>query len=217
MALEKGEEKGSDVQRIIGGLPGAVIFLSSDEFRVKFINDGYRHFLPRRFKDRNLSGVKYVEFGAGGEKSPFLDFLRTVSETKQKVEKMEFQVKNEDGVEFWVDWSAMPIDNGTEKADLLVSIIDITERRQVQMLSEALNQVNAYINSTLDYDEIMQRVLREGAKALDAESSLINMREGDHWVARFVHDFPSNIVGRVRTDEESPTSMMVVGVVTMDI
>ena len=208
--MEGGDEKGSDVRRIIGGLPGAVIFLSSDGFRVKFINAGYRHFLPQRLGDRDLLGVKFEELVAGGEDNPVLDTLRAVSRTGQKAEKKEFLIKNEDGAEFWVDWSALPIDNGTGKADLLVSVVDITERRQAQMLSEALNQVNAFINSTLDYDEIMQRVLREGAKALNAESSLINMREGDHWVARFVHDFPSNILGRVKTDEESPTSMMVI-------
>jgi PAS domain S-box-containing protein len=209
MEFKAGSAGDSEVRRIIRGLPGAVVFLSSDDFKVKIINEAYRHFLPERFRERDLTGVRLVEFVAGGEKSPVLDILQRVSETKERVEKRELKIRNEDGAEFWMDWSALPIDNGTDKADLLVMITDITERKQSQMLGEALNQVNAFINSTLDYNEIMRRVLKEGSKVLEAESSLINMHEGGHWVARHVHNFPSSIVGQKKTDEESPTSVMV--------
>ena len=65
-------------------------------------------------------------------------------------------------------------------------------------------------NSTLDYNEIMQAVLEEGAEALDAESSLVNMREENKWVARYVHNLPPGILGQIKTEEESPTSMLVV-------
>ncbi len=99
---------------------------------------------------------------------------------------------------------------------IITTSVDITESRRAQIkaeeneaLSSALNQINAYINSTLDSNEIMQRVLEEGAKALNAESSLINMRENDFWVARSVHNFPPSILGQLKTEEESPTSMLV--------
>ena len=45
-------------------------------------------------------------------------------------------------------------------------ITDITERREREMLSDALNKVNSYINSTLDYNEIMQLIVEGGAKAI---------------------------------------------------
>lgn len=199
----------SEVRGIISGLPGAVILLSSDEFRVKYINDSFRHFLPKRLVGRDISGMKLSEVVDGDENSSILITLRKALSTNEKVEIKEFQIINEDGIEFLVDWSAQSIDNGTENKDILIAILDMTESKQSQHLSEALNQVNAYINSTLDYREIMERVLKEGAKALHAESSLINMREGDHWVARFEHNFSTNIVGQPKTDVESPTSMLV--------
>ena len=209
--MERQEREGVDsyFSRIIGGLPGAVVLLSSDGFRVKFINDVSRDFLPQRFRDRDLTGMKLVDIVAGGDKSPILEVLRRISSTKERVENRDFKLKNEDGMEFWVDWSAIPIDNGTAGVDLLVMITDITERKQSQVLGEALNKVNAFINSTLDYDEIMRLVLGEGSKVLDAESSIINMRENGYWVARQVHNFPANIVGQRKTDKESPTSVMV--------
>ncbi len=74
-----------------------------------------------------------VDFVTGGEKSPVLPILRRVSETKEKLEIREFRAKNEDGIEFWVNWSAIPIENGTGRADLLVMIQeDVTERKRVE-------------------------------------------------------------------------------------
>ena len=86
---------------------------------------------------------------------------------------------------------------------------DITENREKEMLNDALNKVNAYINSTLEYDEIMQLIMDLGAKALNVESSVINMREGDNWIVKFAYNFPDNIIGQKRSNKESPTSVYV--------
>jgi len=88
-------------------------------------------------------------------------------------------------------------------------ITDITERKEREMLSDALNKLNSYINSILDYDEIMQLIVEEGAKAIGAESSVINLIERDNWVVKFVYNFPNNIIGQKKTDQESPTSVYV--------
>ena len=88
-------------------------------------------------------------------------------------------------------------------------ITDITERKEREMLSDALNKLNSYINSTRDYKEIMQLIVEEGAKTLDTESSVINLIEGNNWVVKFAYNFPNKIIGQKKTDEESPTSMYV--------
>ena len=88
-------------------------------------------------------------------------------------------------------------------------IHDITKRREKELLSDALNEMNGYINSTLDYDEIMQLIVELGAKTLNAESSVVNIREGGNWVVKFVYNFPNNIIGQIKSDQESPTSMYV--------
>ena len=85
-----------------------------------------------------------------------------------------------------------------------------TLRKESDRLNEALNQVNEFINSTHDYNEIMQRVLEKGSKALNAESSLVNLREGNGWVVKYVHNLPPGLLGQIKTEEESPTSMLVV-------
>ena len=86
---------------------------------------------------------------------------------------------------------------------------DITERKERELLSDALNEVNSYINSTMDYDEIMQLIVELGAKTLGVESSVVNIREDDSWIVRFVYNFPNNIIGQKKSDLEFPTSVYV--------
>jgi len=92
---------------------------------------------------------------------------------------------------------------------MVVMFMDITGRVQAEELSTALNRLNAHISSTLDYDVIMQRVVEEGCKALGCDSALINLREGDRWIPRFVHKLPEQLLGVPRAVEDSPTSMLV--------
>ena len=55
----------------------------------------------------------------------------------------------------------------------------------------------------------MQSIVEEGAKAIDVESSLINLLENDNWVVEFVYNFPNNIIGQIKSNQESPTSVYV--------
>lgn len=71
-------------------------------------------------------------------------------------------------------------------------------------LSDALNNINAAINSTLDFDEIMQRVVVESGKALATEASGILLHEGNFWVVRHLYGLPEEMVGMKFTDQEVP-------------
>lgn len=82
---------------------------------------------------------------------------------------------------------------------------DVSERKQAQQLSEALNRLNAEINSTLEFDQIMQRVVEESARAIGAESAGVSLREGDHWVTRHIYGLPSERLGR-RIHESQATA-----------
>ena len=55
----------------------------------------------------------------------------------------------------------------------------------------------------------MNSIVEDGAKAIGAESSLINLVVNGNWVVEFVYNFPSNIVGQIKWDQESPTSVYV--------
>lgn len=73
---------------------------------------------------------------------------------------------------------------------------DITPRKRREDLSDALSAINAAVNSTLDFDEIMNRALIESAQALGADTAAINLLEGDTWTVQHVYGLPADLVGQ---------------------
>lgn len=67
--------------------------------------------------------------------------------------------------------------------------------RKAMALSEAMNGIDAAVNSTLDLNEILSRALLGASDALDADSAAITYREGTGWVVRHVYGLPDDIVG----------------------
>jgi GAF domain-containing protein len=76
--------------------------------------------------------------------------------------------------------------------------------REVSEFNEALTKIDASLNSVLDVDEIMQRVVTEAAEVMRCESSALDFRAGSGWVVKYVHDFPAETVGRWFSDNEVP-------------
>jgi len=69
--------------------------------------------------------------------------------------------------------------------------------------SEALNAISMTINSTLDSDEIMERVVGAAATAIGCESAGIVLRDGEHWIIRYIYRMPEGIVGTRIGGEEA--------------
>lgn len=115
----------------------------------------------------------------------------------------DLSIKTVAGQTRFVSMSATPVNDGSsEPKQHAVMLIDITERKQVERLNKALNDINVAVNSTLDSGEIMRRVVNEAAKVLTAESSMVVMREDDAWVVRHAFNDISPALGlRFGTDE----------------
>jgi len=143
------------------------------------------------------------------------DIVKIEADRDDKIAKheqfdLEFRIFHKSGDIHWLSARGGAIYNKEGDVVRVLGInTDITKRKEREMLSDALNSVNAYINSTLDYNEIMQFIVEKGVKALGAESSVINMREGDNWVVKFVYNFPNSIINQIKSNRESPTSVYV--------
>lgn len=113
------------------------------------------------------------------------------------------------GYDLWLDTKLVPLrDNGRVRAVMGVAR-DITERKRAQFFSDALNEINTTINSTLEYEEIMQRVADGACRAVGSESAMILVREEDDWVIKYGHNLPSKRLGAKLTDEEAKASTLV--------
>lgn len=117
----------------------------------------------------------------------------------------------------WIAGRAQVFFDDAGRPKRMVGInLDITERKQVEVslrksqeLSDALNRINSLIFSTLDFDEIMRRVLKESAAATGAEAGAIYMPVDGSWVARFSYG-PTNLEGKHFTEQEVQYSIAAV-------
>ncbi len=135
--------------------------------------------------------------------------LRIVFETGKPMYVEGKMLDNNNWID--IDTSLAPIknDDGNVVAVLGISR-DVTEVKQGEHLSEVLNKINASINSTLDFDSIMQKVVEESRKAINCDTAIINLREDDHWVIGYVNglitQFSSDTVGMRFSNQELKSS-----------
>jgi PAS domain S-box-containing protein len=194
MGHQEREDGDSYVGRIIRGLPGAVVFLSSDEFKVKFINDAYRRYLPQIFRDQDLTGMSLGEIAAGGEESPILDVLRTVSVTRERVENRETKIKNQNGDESWLEWSVLPVDNGDSKVDLLVMMTDITEQKMAEREQETTAEFLRLVNASASTKDLIEKATTFFQRESGVEAVGIRIRDGYDYPYYEARGFPDRFV-----------------------
>lgn len=83
-----------------------------------------------------------------------------------------------------------------------------TEQKRAAEFSGALNEVNAAISSTLEFNEIMKRVIVEATRALEAEAATVNLREQNRWTTKYVYGLPGELIGSKLTDEDVPHAVL---------
>lgn len=127
--------------------------------------------------------------------------FRKASEEKQPVH-FEFASPEQNR---WADVHAYPSRSGLE-----VYFRNITERKRAEQLSEALNDVNAAMRTTLDFDAMMAMVVTESVAAMGLESGCVLMREDDQWVVTHEHAFDRLAVGTRFSNEDIPKSALAV-------
>lgn len=73
-------------------------------------------------------------------------------------------------------------------------------------LADALDSVNRLVHSTIDFDEIMQRALDEGVRALAGDAGTIEMREESCWAVRYQSGFAAEDVGVCLSEQDAPNA-----------
>jgi PAS domain S-box-containing protein len=80
---------------------------------------------------------------------------------------------------------------------------DVTERKRAKELSDALNDINSTVNSTLDFDRIMETVVVEAAKAMGSGTVTVSLKEKQDWVVKYLHgQLPAGIIGSRFSDRQ---------------
>jgi PAS domain S-box-containing protein len=109
-----------------------------------------------------------------------------------------------DGTAFPVEYSAFPVVEDEVAKGAVISFSDITERKQVEHLRLALTEIGEIINSTLDYDEILKKIVEESTKAIGAESGLVGIHNDGYWEVQCAYMLPHEVIGLRVHDYEHP-------------
>ncbi len=123
---------------------------------------------------------------------PDIDQIRSVVR-RGEVWNGEITLKRKNGANFTAYCSVTPIQEGSNILGFLVVAFDITERkwaeeteRQLRALSDALRDTASALNSTLNFREVLERILLNVGKVVPHESANIMLLDGE-WVEVLFH------------------------------
>lgn len=90
----------------------------------------------------------------------------------------------------------IPVRDSSGRVSRVISIAhDISDRKRSELLGDAMSRINAAVNSTLDFEEIIDRAVEDSSEAIGADTAIITLREGDHWLVQCVWGAPQSIRG----------------------
>ena len=99
-----------------------------------------------------------------------------------EIPNIEHEIKDKNGNQHTliINVKKVNIKGGT----VLYTCRDVTDKKYVRYLIKSLNEINADIHSTFDFDKIMQTVMKKAPAILDCATSGLLIDVGDHWLMK---------------------------------
>ena len=203
--LEKSEERFRSVTQ---SATDAIISANSNGNILSWNNGAQAMF---GYKEDEIFGRPLTELMAPEYRDAHTDGIRRFLDSGEA--KLLGQTKTMHGVR--KNGSTFPLELSlstwkTREGIFFGSVIrDITRRRQTEELSAALNEINAAMSSTLDLDEIMERVVNNSARSLGCDSVAIFLHEDNGWVLGSQYGLPeADMAGARFSDAEAPVMVI---------
>lgn len=184
----------------------ALISYIDKKFRYRRVNQGYEHWFGLAAREMEGLNVRDVL----GEE--FWQVVRPRLEQAMAGETVtyEVQVPSRAGGMRWVHTVLVPDRDASGSVQGLVALVtDITAHKQAEnelfqakQLSDALNRISKALHSSLDADEIVQRLMQEGAALLCSDTAAVSLRQDNGWVVRNVHGMAADLLGARMSDDE---------------
>lgn len=107
-----------------------------------------------------------------------------------------------DGRRIVLTMNAVPFrDESGALVGTLISYSDVTRRERAMELDHALMRIGAAVNSSFDFDTILQQALDMAVEALGCESGILFLQQDVDWAARYLTNLPDDMRGMCVTDE----------------
>ncbi len=125
--------------------------------------------------------------------------------------ELEHRVVMADSTLGWTFSRAIPIlDAKGDIAEWFGAARDITERKQTEILSEALNDINKLVHSTSEAGEVLKRALSSAALAMECQTAAVSLKKDDQWIVSYALGFPESVVGMRMEDREEPHALLAI-------
>lgn len=200
-----GQER--DILHTIMENTGAHLVYLDPEFNFILVNSAYEKGSGHTREE--LLGRNHFDFFPSEENEAIFKKVRDTGESVEfKARPFEFADQPWRGTTYW-DWTLTPVKDTEGKVKGLVfSLADITEKVISKQLSDALNNINLLVASTLDFDEITQKAVVESAKVIGAETSAICLLENGKWVLKYLYGFPTSMIGMKFSSRDMPHAVL---------
>ncbi len=130
--------------------------------------------------------------------------LESAKIARERAQAVEALRRSHDELEIRVQERTAELERRTGELEEL-----FRERTKQASYAEALNRINESVHSTLDFDEIMNRVVIEITEALRIDATVVQVHEGDRWYFAYQHGMPEELRDAELGDEDVPLSMTV--------
>ena len=196
-------------EAIMENTPEANLVYFDRDFNFVMVNSTYAE--SCRMTKEELLGKNHFDLFPHAENEAIFTQVRDSGRPVEFKEKpYEFPGQPWRGVTFW-DWTLTPVkDPRGDIEGFVYSLVDVTEKVRSRELDEALTRISMTVNATLDFDDILPRVLDEAAGVIGAQSALFLLTKGEGLAVRHIwgkaDDSPP---GTLFSSREAPISATV--------
>jgi serine phosphatase RsbU (regulator of sigma subunit) len=205
-SLDPGEQLAT-LERAFAGSPFPVALWSATLLRFRWLNQACAALVEGSTEGWDVLGTPYHGFLSEAScASRLIDAAYTGQPSSDP-----WYVRGEPGDQRVWRLSYMPVPAHLgDPHDVLLAAVEVTEGARAELAEQARRDdlyaasalINATILSSLDAEEILERVLAESTEALDADWGWLAERGPASWVFRSVHGWPVDMVGMAFKDDE---------------
>ncbi|MEN6624054.1 MAG: PAS domain S-box protein, partial [Smithella sp.] len=135
--------------------------------------------------------------------------MKSLEETGQT--ELEYRLRTKRGDYRWIsDRSLLIRDSEGKPLYRHGNVRDITERKQMEIMNQSLNDLNNIMLSARNPDEIMTEVCKKAGNAIGCDSAAIFLRTDDHWEIHYVYGLPKKMIGLQMNDSEEPHALLAI-------
>jgi PAS domain S-box-containing protein len=190
------------LEAVMEASPAGLAYVDRD-LRVALVNSAHER-IAGRSRDQ-LVGRSLLDVYGDGLRPLFNEVLGSGERRQVKELSLRLPGQPARGLTSW-DLALTPvIDADGRVAGVVLASDEVTDRVREERMRIALHETAQALTETLEEEDVFVRLLGESAGALDAESAVVCLLEGERLVMRYVSGLSTAVVGTSVEPRDAPS------------